>query len=397
MLHPLVKCGIQSTTLIAPIASYKHLNDNAKPIFLPVLAHFVSCSIIEYTKIFSTNTSGYSESIVNMGATIAGVTKTSIMSTEVMNTSPSSFVSGILNALAYHHKADLKPSATENSSSANLLFYIAPVIIETSCNFISSKGIYQGIEAGVYLSFPLFPIYNKAVEYLEGTSFGEYDPTIDPIVNTDLFVENVKICTTQSITIAAPVMAAITYGVEVGLKGNKNPKSVGKAAYLNVASISAAHFTKCMAASIAKPASDSEIYHTSIDTLSGVAKYAAVDYLHPDKSISLSRLISGSWNGFGYNKAHLIEDNLNTSLVLSPLFVEPIDGLIGESIEYIVDMIQKEGSSNANPTLGAVIGGAAGILVTASINYAYIPTLEYISTEDKKIEESGDITTHEEL
>lgn len=386
MLHPFVKCGLQSSILIAPVALYKHSDDKTKPISPPIFAHFISCSIIEYTRILLTNTAAYAEGTLDLGVSIAGIIKTSLVSTDLAKTPSSSFASGALNALSYHHRANLKPSTPENATILDKLpFYISPVIIEASCNIISSKDLLQGIETGIYLSFPLFPIYSKAVEYLEGTSFGRYDPILDPIVNTDLFVENVKVCTAQSTTIVAPVLATVTCGVEIGRNGNYNPRSVVHSTSLNVAANSASHFIKCMSVSVAKSASDSETYHTAVDAVAGAAKYAMVDYLHPHKDTTFARSASGLWNGFGYNKAHLINDNLNTSLTLSPLFIEPIDGLIKALV------------SNEDPVIGAIIGAAAGICVAASINSIYPSTLEYINTETKIIEESGNITMHEEL
>lgn len=375
MLHPIIKCGLQSAVLIAPIKlKFKYWNNIDKPIAPSLLGHFVACTLIEYTSILATNYESHSSKIINTGVSVAGAIKTSIIAGEVV-TDPLQLASGIFNAMGYYHRPNLKTSIPKNKPSftENLFFGLSPMTIEFVSNVIASKEISKGIEAGAYLSFSLFPAYYAVSGYLEDTSFGNYSPSQDILADLGFFAESAKTCSLQTATIIAPVFAAVTAGVEMGLKNNRDIQFVAHATYLNIASNSAAHFTKCMAVSYAKTASDSPVYHTALDTVAGSAKYAMVDYLHPEKEVNIARIISGSWNGLGYNIGN------------SPFFIEGIDCLIESFTAGEEDLV-----------IPTVIGSAAGVLISLSMDYLYMPALEYINSENEIV---GNITevAHEEL
>ncbi len=179
-------------------------------------------------------------------------------------------------------------------------------------------------------------------------------------------------CALQSATIIAPVIGSVSTGVEVLVKHEYSPRTIGHSVSLSVAANMAGHFIKCVAVESIK--SSYEITNADredliVDTIGGASKYSTVDYLNPAAKITTARVVAGAWNGYGYNAGH------------HPMLIEAIDSATNALL------------SGNDPVQSACIGATAGVAVILSKDYLYLPSLEYVD----KIGVQANETIHGEL
>ncbi len=198
MLLPPVKCAVESLTLIGPaVAATLRFTDNPpkKNTVITsyfIIGHFTDCTIRNYANIISEKEPDYKSPILNTLVPSAGALKYQIIhSLKGEDSTYHSWAVGAVRSTLYHHYRGAIKELSDNDEVVESLSFYAPIAIEATCSVLMNPSLGSlgtGLVAGVVVAYAMEIAYKPSLSYLETTSFGEYDPDSDPIVENSVYL-----------------------------------------------------------------------------------------------------------------------------------------------------------------------------------------------------------------